>query len=227
MNRPVQVSAPWSTPPIRSSEPVCDIQGFFKLVEQAFNEFCTTQQVPPGSEPVFTHSFPSERLTARNQGAGPDQSFDVITHHVFSSGMAALDNAGTRIPFAPMQMGQIPSPVNDGYNQITYGWTESTQVVFTIWSKSNEVADDLANWFHKFLMKYAHMYKYFQSRGVQHLKYEGRLEDDTQTRESQELQRRRLVYSARLQYLDTYEVPVLREIEIHTIVREPHTREPN
>jgi hypothetical protein len=208
-------------PRIRSSRPAADIQGFFKLVEEAFNQYCqNVQDIPEGAEPIFVHSFPEQRLTARTD-KGADQSFDVITHHVGDAEMAATSNDGSRVPFAPATIETRPHPQKAGYNLITYGWWEKTVVVFTIWSKSNETADALAVWFHKFLMKYAFAFKYFLTRGVEHFKFEKRLEDDTETRQGQELYRRRLAYSFRLQYLDSYEAPQIRDVQVHTHAHPP------
>lgn len=195
-------------PPLRSSEPAADIQGFFKAVGEALDLHVKTAGAPDGIAPVYVHSFPKERLSK------PGTPFDVITHHVSDGSMAATSNDGSRIPREPALRQRKPHPTKAGYNLCYQGWWEDVTAVFTIWSNSNENADELANWFHKFLMRYAYFYGFFKARGISQFRYVRRMEDTTEDREGQELYVRRLAYRFRLEYLDTFEERQLTDLTV-------------
>jgi hypothetical protein len=196
-------------PPLRSSEAAADIQGFFRIVGEALAVHVKTAGTPDGVTPVYVHSFPKERLSEAGK------PFDVVTHHVLDGGMSATSNDGSRIPREPALRERTPHPTKAGYNLCNQGWWEDTAVVFTIWSNSNENADELTTWFHKFLMRYAYFYGYFKAYGIQQFRFVKRLEDGTEDREGQELYHRRLVYSCRLEYLDSFEERQLTDVTVH------------
>jgi hypothetical protein len=202
-------------PPLRSSEPAADIQGFFRAVGEALDLHVKTAGAPDGITPVYVHSFPKERLSQPSVPGQPGKPFDVITHHVLDGGMSATSNDGSRVPRAPVLREKKPHPDKTGYALCTTGWWEDATVVFTIWSNSNENADELTVWFHRFMMRYAYFYGFFQARGIQQFRFVKRLEDDTEDREGQELYRRYLAYSLRLEYLDTFEERQLTDVTLN------------
>lgn len=196
-------------PPLRSSQKAADIDGFFKLVDQALDLHIKTTGAPEGAVPVYVHSFPKERVGQK------DQPFDVITHHVMEGGMAATSNDGSRVPRGPVLRDRRAHPEKDGYNLCVNGWWEDAAVVFTVWSRNSEVADRMTVWFHKFIMRYANFYDFFKARGVQQFRFVKRLEDGVEDREGQELHHRRLVYSFRIEYLDTFEERQLTSVSVN------------
>ena len=207
-------------PPLRSSQPAADIQGFFRIVGEALNLHVNTVGAPDGVTPVYVHTFPKERLSETGK------PFDVITHHVLEGGMAATSNDGNRVPRQPSVRERKPHPTKAGYNQCYQAWWEESSVVFTIWSNSNENADELTVWFHRFLMRYAYAYGTFKARGIQQFRFVKRLEDSNEDREGQELYVRRLVYSFRLEYLDMFEERQLTDVSLHvTAGQDTVTRE--
>jgi hypothetical protein len=107
-------------------------------------------------------------------------------------------------------------PMQDlaGYNLATYGWWENNTVLFEIWSKTNSTANQLGLWFHRFMMRYANYYKFFEAYGVKQFRFLKRLEDTTNTQANQELYLRRYTYTFRLEYLDTFQARQLTELTI-------------
>lgn len=209
-----------SVPPLRSSQPAADIQGFFQITGEALALHVQTAGAPDGVTPVYVHAFPKARLSE------PGKPFDVITHHVYDGGMSATSNDGSRVPREPARRERRPHPTKAGYNLCTLAWWEDVSVMFTIWSNSNENADELTTWFHKFLMRYASFYQYFRARGVQQFRFVRRLEDTTEDREGQELYARRLIYRIRIEYLDTFEERQLTDVTLNlTAGQETTTRE--
>ena len=144
-------------PPLRSSKPAADINGFFQIVGQALAEFIKTEGAPEGTVPVYVETFPKERLSE------PDTAFDVILFHVVSGEMAPTSNDGATVPRSPMLRNVTRIPSQAGYNLAQYGWWENYTVEFEVWSKSNSVANSLAVWFHRFLIRYAYYYKFFEA----------------------------------------------------------------
>jgi hypothetical protein len=207
-------------PPLRSSKPAADINGFFQIVGQALVEFIKTEGAPEGTVPVYVETFPKERLSE------PDTAFDVILFHVVSGEMAPTSNDGATVPRSPMLRNVARIPSQAGYNLAQYGWWENYTVEFEVWSKSNSVANSLAVWFHRFLIRYAYYYKFFEAFGVQQFKFAGRQEDKSDEKENQELQIRRLRYSFRLEFLDTFTERQLTDLTLNfTIKRDVQTVE--
>jgi len=196
-------------PRLRSSLRAVDVDGFFRVVAEALALEMSISEVPDGAHPVFVHTFPKERL------AKEGQPFDVITWKVLSSGMAPTDNAGSRIPRKPMNIPGGPDPNASGYNMLTQMWWELATAEFTIWSKSSDTCSILLTWFHKLLMRYANVLKFFEARGVDKFQYVGRGEDGFETREEQEVHYGTLTYQFRVQYLDTFSERQLELLAVH------------
>jgi len=203
-------------PPLRSSQPAVDIPGFFDAVAQAFAMHLKTQgPADDNLSPAFVHEFPKERL------AKTDDKFDVITFKVLSSVMAPTTNDG-RAPRGPRERETKPHSSMTGFNVQVDGWWELVQAEFSIWSKSNRNADVITDWFHKFMMRYAHAYKFFMARGVQNFRFVKRADDDVDHSWDQELYRRRLVYEFRLETLIAYEQKTLTDVDINYGVTSAH-----
>jgi hypothetical protein len=185
-------------PRLRSSLRAVGVDGFFKMAEEALALELETSEVPDGAHPFYMHSFPKERLGKTGQ------PFDGITWRVVSSAMAPTDNAGSRIPRKPILSVETKDPRLGGYNQITQMWWELATAEFTIWSKSSSTRSSLLTWFHKVLMRYANVLKFFDGRGVEMFQFVGRGEDGFETREEQEVHFGTLTYQFRVQYLDTF-----------------------
>jgi len=196
-------------PRLRSSLRAVDVDGFFPLVAEALAlEMTISDEVPDGAHPVFVHTFPKERL------AKEGQPFDVITWKVLSSAMAPTDNAGSRIPRKPMKIPGGPDPKATGYNLITQMWWELATAEFTIWSKSSDTRSTLLTWFHKLLMRYANVLKFFEGRGADMFQYVGRGEDSFETHEDQEVHFGTITYQFRVQYMDTFSERQLEQLSV-------------
>ena len=196
-------------PPLRSSKPAADINGFFQIVGQALAEFIKTEGAPEGTAPRYEETFPKERLSE------PDTAFDVILFHVVTGEMAPISNDGATVPRSPTLRNVTKIPTQAGYNLAQYGWWENYTVEFEVWSKTNSVANSLAVWFHRFLIRYAYYYKFFEAFGIQQFKFVGRQADKSDTKENQELQIRPLRYSFRLEFLDTFTERQLTDLTLN------------
>lgn len=184
-------------PPLMSSKNAVDINGFFEVVGKAFNEYIKTEGAPDNISPEYVEWFPQERI------GKPDTPFEVITFSVLEASLSPVLNDG-RVNRNPSGRPPSVDKTKEGYNRINYGWWEDYTVQFEIWSKSNPTANKLAVWFHKFLIKYNFFYKFFPAYGIQHFKFEKRLADEVEVKEDQEIYKRRLCYSFRLEMLDTF-----------------------
>jgi hypothetical protein len=195
-------------PRLRSSLRAVDIDGFFTVVGQALALEMKLSEVPDGAHPVFVHTFPKERI------AEEGKPFDVITWKVISAAMAPTDNAGSRIPRKPFKIPGGPDPRATSYNLLTQMWWELGTAEFTIWSKSSDTRSTLLTWFHKLLMRYANVLKFFEGRGVDMFQYVGRGEDSFETHEEQEVHFGTLTYQFRVQYLDTFSERQLEQLSV-------------
>jgi hypothetical protein len=197
---------------LRSSLPAVDIGGFFEAVSQAFKLHLATKEWPAATQPVLIESFPKERL------ANPAEPFDVITWSVAEASMAPTDNAGQRIPRAPVLRERAESSRALGYNEATIAWKELVTVVFQVYSRSNKHANDMVNAFHRFMMTYAHGYKFFSTRGVDFFRFAGRKADEvTKVAEGQEVYKRTLTYEIRIEYLQVLLEKQLEYVTINAI----------
>lgn len=203
-----------NTPPLRGPRPAVDIPGFFDLVEQAMAVYIKTEGQPDQTKPTLVHDFPKERL------AKPDDMFDIITFKVSEARMAPTLNDGSA-PRGPRTRQVKTHPTLAGFNLQIDGWWELVQAEFCVWSKSSRNADLVADWFHKFMMKYAFQYKFFYSRGVNNFRFVRRADDDVDHSFGQELYRRRLTYEVRLESLLAVEQKVLTDLDINYGVSGP------
>lgn len=205
---------PREPPPLKSSLSTVDIPGFFDAVEQAMRLHIKTVGTPDGTKPTLVHDFPKERI------AKPDDIFDVITFKVASSEMAPTLNDGSK-PRNPVQRTIGPHPVLAGFNLQIVGWWELVQAEFTVWSKNSRNADLVTAWFHKFIVTYAFIYKFFMARGVQHFRFVKRADDDVDHSFGQEVYKRRLTYEFRLDTLFAYEPKQLTDVDIVYGIKNP------
>lgn len=196
-----------TTSPLRSSQPTVDIPGFLDLVEKAMALYIKTEGTPDGTKPILVHEFPKERL------AKTDDKFDIITFKVAEAVMAPTLNDGST-PRSPRLREVKDHPKLAGFNIAIQGWWELVKIEFSVWSKSSRNADTIAAWFHNFIIRYAFVYKFFLSRGVQNFRFVKRADDDVDHSFGQELYRRRLTYEVRLETLFGVEEKELTDIDI-------------
>lgn len=194
--------------PLKSSQIAVDIPGFFDTVDKAMTLHIKTEGTPDGTFPKFVHDFPKERI------AKPDDKFDVISFKVVHGCMAPTLNDGAT-PRGPRQRESKPHPKQAGFNLLIQGWWELVQPEFCVWSKSSRNADLIAAWFHDFMMRYAFLYKFFLSRGIQNFRFVKRADDDVDLTFGQELYKRKLTYEFRLETLWAIEHKQLTDIDIN------------
>jgi len=198
-------------PPLRSSKPAADINGFFAIVGQALQNYIKTEGAPEGVTPFYVEEFPKERLSQ------PDTPFDGFTFRVLEGTMASTSNT-PNAPRAPIVRQTRVMNELAGYNEVTQGWWEDNTVMFETWSKANATANDLAVWFHRFLIRYAYFYKFFEAYGVKQFRFLKRFEDTVETKENQEVYKRQFAYTFRLEYLDTFIERQLTDLTINVSI---------
>jgi len=197
-----------SIPPLRGPRLAVGIPTFFDLVNQAMDLHIKTEGKPEDTKPTFVHEFPKERI------AKADDKFDVITFKIAESRMAPTMKDGSA-PRSPSRREVKDHPELTGFNVTIEAWWELVQAEFCVWSKSSKNADLLADWFHKFMMKYAFLYKFFSSRGVNNFRFVRRADDDVDHSFGQELYKRRLTYEFRLETLYAVEQKQLTDLDIN------------
>jgi hypothetical protein len=203
-----------NTPPLRSSQPMVDIPGFFDLCQKALDLYLKVADPPDQTKPLLVHEFPKERLMKE------DDKFDVITYKVASGTMAPTMNDGST-PRTPKLRETKPHPKLTNYNVEIYGHTELIQAEFIIWSKSSRNAHLIAEWFHAFMMRTAYVLKLFLSRGVQNFRFIGRKDDDVDQSFGQELYKNRLTYEFRIERLFAGEQRQLTDLDLNYGVNGP------
>lgn len=162
----------------------------------------------PEGRPVLVEQYPLLR-----EGSF-DHSFDVILYHLVHSETASTSNDGSRKPKGWWGYSRRPHPTKARYALVHSWWQESVVVDFTVLAKSASRANQLADWYHRTVLLYAHGMKFFQARGVNELRFLERLEDRTTKDYGQELFARPLRYSLRLELSDITEVKLLEEVSI-------------
>ena len=208
----MQNSLPNSLPPAMSTLAAADWSTFFETVQQAFTLHLASMEWPPEDNPVFVEDYPKART-----GGGYDHTFDVILWSVHGSHMATTAQHGPNGPVRPNGIqfrGTRPSPKKLGYFEEVWGWWESMTVQFTVYAKSNERANELVSWFHRMMMQYAFIYKFFQARGVTYFAFEERLADEKSQDFGQELFLRKLRYAVRINLQDVYEAKTLEDVTL-------------
>ena len=192
----------------RTPLPAVDIGGFFHMLQGALALYIQTEGQPENTNPEFIEEFPRERLTKQ------DETFDIITFRVKSAVPASNTNSGGA-PKRPALRESKPSPtLGPDYKEQVYGWWETVRPEFTIWSRNNANANDMTEWFHIFLMKYAFINKYFAGRGIENFVFIERADEDVDHNEGQEIYKRRLTYEFRLNRMLTTQSRSLTNVSV-------------
>lgn len=184
-------------PATLSSQPAVDHLTLFDAFRAAFEYALASIQWPASDKPVLVKEFPKTR-----EGKFDDK-FDVILYKVCGSRIASTSNGSPRRPTGLSLLRVVDHPSMAGYKQVMVGWQEEVSVEFTVLAKSNQRADELATWFHRMIMVYAHGMMFFKSRGINYLVFQERLEDSMTKDFGQELYKRPLRYNLRLDLQDT------------------------
>lgn len=166
-------------------------------------------------KPVLVEDYPRER-----EGGGYDTKFDVILMNIEGSAPPPVASAASRI--GGTGTGRAigfksvieEHPEKNGYRLVKRMWAEELIVQFLIHSKSNRRANELAAWFHRTLILYAHSMQFFRSRGINWFRFHQRLADAKTKEYGQELYLRPLQYALRLELIDTAEIKTLDSIEL-------------
>lgn len=171
-------------------------------------QYAQAVQYPGNNAPIYVQSFPKERI------AKQDSEYNIITYRVVKSEMAPWDNEGSRVARGLTLANTERLKDLKNYALKTYLWREWVNVEFSVWSNDNLDADITANWFHGFMMYYAYQLKYFTAQGIQIFKFESRADDDVDHTQEQEIYRRRLNYSFRIDHMFQVQERLLTELSI-------------
>jgi len=166
-------------------------------------------QWPAAQQPKIVESYPEQR-----EGKF-DTQFDVILMSIAGSQISSTSNSVDRRPKGIMITGAEPYPGLDGYLQVHSHWQEDVKVRFDILSKANRKANELAAWWHRTLLFYAHYMKFFMARGVNDFRFVERLADQTNKEYGQTLYCRPLIYQLRLELDILTKVKTLDRINLH------------
>jgi hypothetical protein len=199
---------PATIPPYRSAKNAADWNTFFEAVQVAF-ALHVKEHPFEGKSPVLVEDFPKMR-----EGKF-DTNLDVVLWRVAGSVMAPTDNSGRRVPNGLRQMGSMDSPTKLGYREVTVGWWELLCSEFQIYSKTNVRANQLAVWFHRFMMQYAFSLRFFKAYGVSYFRFIGRLTDEKTQDFGEELYVRKLRYEARISLNNVMDAKTLESIDLY------------
>jgi len=190
-------------PPTKSSYPGVDHLSLFDAFQDAFRLHLEATQWPESDRPVLVQDYPRER-----EGKF-DTRFDVILYRIAGSEMATL---GSTTPLGPSGMFIEDAPDKTGYKLVKQRWVELVTVEFAVHAKSNRRANELANWFHQFVMLYAFGLKWFKARGVNYFAFAGRTEDRKVVEYGQDLYVRPLLYRLHLELKTVSEAKTLEKV---------------
>ena len=193
----------------RAILPAVSWSAFFEAVKEALTLKLASYSPPGQKDPVFVREYPKNNLGKF------DSSFDVILYKVISAERAGTrPNGVDRKPNGPTLKESIPHPTKARYHLNTYGWDENMEVQFIILTKSNDRADELIEWFHRFMIEYTWALGFFKARGINYLVYQKRGEDKLNKEYDQELYERTENYIVRLQLLYSFDVKDLESLNV-------------
>lgn len=191
----------------RSPLPSATWSTFFNAVEKAMDLKLASSPPPGQKAPILVRDYPKTNLGKF------DTSFDVILFRVLKSERAGTDPSGlVRKPKGPNLREVVPHPTKARYSLVTQAWWENMTVEFKVLAKSNDRADELVEWFHRFLMEYHNFLGFFKARGIQYMVYQSRGEDKLNNSFGQELNERTITYLIRLELLNTFEAKDLESL---------------
>ncbi len=115
----------------------------------------------------------------------------------------------------PVLREEIDDPENPGYKRAIMGYTHDNEVKFTIWARTNKVANDKALWFENIMQEYSW---YFTSQGVSRLIFMKRDSDFIVETNGSTLYGRPLHYFVKTETLTTVSEKTLEELTIGSMV---------
>lgn len=199
----------------RSPGPAKNLYEFFELVKKIILDYERRENITNDAKIIFTEEEPDYR-----KESGITITFSIERRE---PGMISRDRAfqaSSVKNLVPMLRDETEDPDNPGYKRAVFGYFHDNEVVFTIWAKTNKVANDRALWFEGLMQEYSW---YFTSQGISRLLFMKREKDFVSDVGGQKLYGRPLHFYIRTETLRTISEKKLEEISIGTMVDIPTT----
>lgn len=183
---------------------------FYDLVQQAVEDYETRAGTPQVNQILFTEEEPD--------GSSETESvvFSLIERKPgqFSGGPPmSRDHSNQR----PMFREQYKDPTNPGYSCIVNGYYYDNIVRFTVWARTNKVANARAEWFENLMEEYSW---WFKLQGVDRVLFWGRNTDLVTVVNENKWYGRPIDYFVRTEKIREFNEKTLEEIVIRLTVKQ-------
>lgn len=194
-------------PKLRTPLPSVDIDGFFRLVDEALVK---QQQIDGAKNQIFfTEEYPEKDENIKGE---------VIAYSLLERKPGTFERTTAGSAMNPGNIRQrkkffresIVDPEIVGFNIYTYGQWFDNRIEFDIIAKNNKTANMRALWFEDFMDSWTW---FFEASGVSSLFYEGRGEDKVVTIDNKKRAVRPLIY-----YVRTEKITVIRENTLRSLL---------
>jgi hypothetical protein len=188
------ISSLKETSRLRSPYPAKNINEFFALVETVINDYERRQSISEEAKIVFTEEEPDY-----GKDQGPTITFNLVERHPGAAGKGPPMGGSVKSYMAILRE-EIDDPENPGYKRAILGYWHDNEVKFTVWAKTNKVANERALWFEGLMQEYSW---YFTSQGVARLLFLKREADFVSDAKGQKLYGRPIHFYVRTETLTT------------------------
>jgi len=198
-------SAKQIPPPLRTPFPAKNLDEFFNLVKKVINDNEYRRNVPTNLQINYTEEEPDYL-----KDLGPTITFSLVVREPGAAGKGAPMH-NTVKNYVPILREEVNDPENPGYKKAILGYWHDNEVKFTVWAKTNKVANDKALWFEGLMQEYSW---YFASQGVARLLFLKREADLVSEVDGQKLYASPIHFYVRTETLTTISQKTFELIEI-------------
>lgn len=181
-------------PRLQNKLPSTTSAGLYDVFSEALALYLQTNPWPVGTAPQFVEEFPMINIEQT------DVPLDLILGSVVGSAIAAsAPNGG--VPKSVQTINTVSDPTRNDYTVKVSGWTEEYRFLFQIYSRQNRRANELTDWFQRFIMTMSYDMQFFDARGFRNFRFDNRDVDINIGPQSKQLLfERRLYYTFWLTY---------------------------
>lgn len=180
---------------LRTPLPAKNLKEVYALVKTVIDDYERRMNIADDAKVNFTEEEP-DYLKA----SGPTITFSLHLREPGAMSKGSPMLRGTVRNFLPMLREEIDDPENPGYKRAILGYIHDNEVKFTVWAKTNKVANDKALWFEGLMQEYSW---YFTSQGVARFLFLKREADLVSEVDGQKLYGRPIHFFVRTETLTT------------------------
>lgn len=193
---------------LRTPGPAKNINEFYDLVRKVVMDFERRENVINDAKIFFTEEEPDFP-----KDANVIVSFSLVRREPGAFGQGRPFEKDTVKNLIPILREEIEDVENPGYKRAILGYIHDNEIKFTIWARTNKVANERALWFEGIMQEYSW---YFTSQGVSRCMFYKREKDFVSEVTNVKMYGRPIHYFVKTETLQTISQKKIELIEIQS-----------